>query len=595
MADMKRAGWKVSKDMDTVFDQCTDDELSFDILFDDDDTIIDHMAGVDEAGVPITGPDFDWDALMEAGIEDADVSTSNPSIPEDEKYNAEKNGDQAATEKQANGVKKDPLEVGGEVGDGKEVSGKQNSAEAQAHDDKEESEAIGANDKQQTQLEDASEGPLEDDDPAERAGEVSDTAVNTESVDETALAESIIAKIKQKKEEKAADKEAEKDEKSDKKDDKSEAQNEGCEGGDCGATESEDECGAACAAGSDDSGEKVEESAQDKLGAKIQAALEAKLAAQKEADELIMNEVLESMTVEELQAENAQELVQQKINAVKEALVDKTAVKNMIKTSKVGKKEVGEVCKACGHNPCTCKSTNEATDPIADTCDNAEREGKVDKDTKNVEGVKTDVMGDSITGNGAMDDPIIDIQDDEARDGKTTKDDNKVEGVGTKTVGAALEGAEDPLTNVEDSDARDGEVAKDQKDNIEGVGNDTVGAALESDSNIDDLLADAGNEDEDIEAIANGDLVIPDEVREDDDSNDLGSNSKNESADWFSNLTEAVSDSKVAEETKEDIDDADIEMIKNDEIEAEDPDLDYSYDDDELIDLVVSGDIDDEE
>ena len=66
-------------------------------------------------------------------------------------------------------------EIGGEVGDGKEVSGKENSAESQAHDvTKDIDAAIGANDKQQVKLEDAAEGPLEDDDPAEREGKTSD-------------------------------------------------------------------------------------------------------------------------------------------------------------------------------------------------------------------------------------------------------------------------------------------------------------------------------------------------------------------------------------------------------------------------------------
>ena len=58
---------KVAKNMDSVFANCTEDELDFDVFFPDDDTIIDCVAGCDEAGVPLTGPDLDFSFLDENG------------------------------------------------------------------------------------------------------------------------------------------------------------------------------------------------------------------------------------------------------------------------------------------------------------------------------------------------------------------------------------------------------------------------------------------------------------------------------------------------------------------------------------------------
>ena len=48
---------KVAKNMDSVFANCTSDELDFDLMFDEDDSLIDAVCGVNEAGIPWTGPD----------------------------------------------------------------------------------------------------------------------------------------------------------------------------------------------------------------------------------------------------------------------------------------------------------------------------------------------------------------------------------------------------------------------------------------------------------------------------------------------------------------------------------------------------------
>ena len=157
---------KDAKNMDSVFSNCTDDELMFDILFDDDETIIEALAGSDVMSKLLA------EGLLEEGD---DMVGENPD------FDYQNDGDASYSEKDAEGTKEVKPEIGGEVGDGKEVSGKENSAEANAHDDKDEAEAIGLNDKQQIKLEDAGEGPLEDDDQAEREGEVSDTAIETEA------------------------------------------------------------------------------------------------------------------------------------------------------------------------------------------------------------------------------------------------------------------------------------------------------------------------------------------------------------------------------------------------------------------------------
>ena len=93
-------------------------------MFDEEDTIIDIIAGVDEAGVPLTGEDFNWDSLKE----NDDMVGENPD------FDYQKDGDASGSEKDAEGTKDIKPEIGGEVGDGKEVSGKENSAESNAHD-----------------------------------------------------------------------------------------------------------------------------------------------------------------------------------------------------------------------------------------------------------------------------------------------------------------------------------------------------------------------------------------------------------------------------------------------------------------------------
>lgn len=46
------------KNQDSVFDKCTEDELEFDTMFDTEDSLIDTVNGVNEAGEPLTGDEY---------------------------------------------------------------------------------------------------------------------------------------------------------------------------------------------------------------------------------------------------------------------------------------------------------------------------------------------------------------------------------------------------------------------------------------------------------------------------------------------------------------------------------------------------------
>ena len=113
---------KAAKNMDSVFANCTQDELDFDVLFDYDDTIIDFIAGVDESGIPLTGPDFDYSKIL-----------AEADMLEDQDDKKEREGEVAHKEA-PEGSKDVDLEIGAEVGDGKEVTGKEKSSESEAHD-----------------------------------------------------------------------------------------------------------------------------------------------------------------------------------------------------------------------------------------------------------------------------------------------------------------------------------------------------------------------------------------------------------------------------------------------------------------------------
>ena len=49
----------ISKTIDSVFGDCTENELEFDTIFDQEDCLIDTVNGVNESGDPLTGTDFE--------------------------------------------------------------------------------------------------------------------------------------------------------------------------------------------------------------------------------------------------------------------------------------------------------------------------------------------------------------------------------------------------------------------------------------------------------------------------------------------------------------------------------------------------------
>ena len=74
-----------NKNMDSVFADCSEKDLDFDILFDDDDSIIDLVAGVDESGEYITGKDPEYGEYLynEDGTAYADGSPLKDDSVED--------------------------------------------------------------------------------------------------------------------------------------------------------------------------------------------------------------------------------------------------------------------------------------------------------------------------------------------------------------------------------------------------------------------------------------------------------------------------------------------------------------------------------
>ena len=169
-----------------------------------------------------------------------------------------------------------------------------------------------------------------------------------------------------------------------------------------------------------------------------------------------------------------------------------------------------------------------AADTLTDQDDTDQRDGKASVDNKNIEGVKSDVIGDSIKGS-ANSDEIADKCDTGKRDGKITGDTTDVEGVSTKVVGAALE----------------------------------------SDLNIDDLMS---SDDELIDLVIDDDKkVVPDSVKE---------------------ASEEKSGEKLVADIAPEVDDEDIDLIKNNKVEDDDDgvEVEYSYEDDELIDIAINDD-----
>ena len=513
-----------AKGMDSVFADSTEKELEFDAMFDDDDSIIDIIAGVDEAGIPLTGEDFDWEAF-DAMCESDQVGDK----PDFDYPNDEVGSDYE-------GADDDDLEIGGEIGDGKEVSGKENSAESHANDTKDEDKAIGVNDKQQTKLEAAEEGPLEDDDEAERAGKVPKTAVETESAAPDISSESGVSTSPEPSTEPVAEMSLA---------DKVIAQIQETANNDDENVDDEKEADENVASGTD---ENCKESSLDNI---IASKLAEKAAVREAKENEILNAVLDEMSEEDLKAKNVKDIIAEKVAAKKgvcpdcgNALADCTC-KGKKKSDNEIKKAVKEMVYAM---------LDEADDPIQDADDAKERDGKVSHSTRDVEGVKQDVIGADIAGSNKSD-PIEDSKcpnDSDLRAGKNT-------GV----------------------------------DDTEGVKQKVIGAALEASENIDDLLSD--DSEIDIENIED-DLLPDKEVQKSGTANEIPKDveTQKEAVEdiifrgW---LVCEASDKAEAEEAADLVDDDEeiIDIIEDDSDDIDIKDLEYDYDDDELIDIAING------
>ena len=523
------------KNMDSVFSNCTDDELMFDILFDDDETIIEALAGSDVMSKLLA------EGLLEEGD---DMVGENPD------FDYQNDGDASYSEKDAEGTKEVKPEIGGEVGDGKEVSGKENSAEANAHDDKDEAEAIGLNDKQQVKLEDAAEGPLEDDDQAEREGEVSDTAIETEA----AVIDNLLNMLDEAEDPiQDCDDSAQRDGK--------------CTGVSDTEGKNIEVIGAANAG---DSKEDPIEDPKCPNDGDVRAGADTGVKDTEGVKTHVVGAALES----------GEEPEEDKEEEVEESMTISDELLSML--------EADEEEEDAPEESTDEKSCKEAADPITDKDDAEQRAGK-NTGVSDTEGKNTEVLGASIVGDVGTD-PLIDLDDAEQRDGKAVG--NDTEGVKTHVVGAALESSvSDELLSMLEADEEEPEEGdldepvdeKSCKESSEESADKSEDApeqsteekcCNEADDYLDSLLKDIDDEDEDlIAAIDGGATVVPDKVKTNGTDN--------------SDIKEAAD--KITDDLIDDQDDKDIEAIEGENIPAEDPNIDYDYDDDELIDAVING------
>ena len=148
-----------------------------------------------------------------------------------------------------------------------------------------------------------------------------------------------------------------------------------------------------------------------------------------------------------------------------------------------------------------------------------------------------------------------------------------------------------PIEDKEADDLRDGK-AKYASSNVEGEKQEVIGAAQEA--------ADGELDPEVAKKDGMNDVTVPDKIQTDGDANVIPPDRDTQASDgvepateeviysgWITKVTEA--DEKVPLTS----DDADIEAIEKGELDGEgELALDVDYDDDELIDIAIHGDID---
>ena len=170
---------KIAKGMDTVFADAQDEMREFEILFDEDDTLIDEVAGYDENGIPVTGKNAE-DILAEMGI-GLDESDDPIQDADDEKM---REGEVKRPTDNVEGASQDT--VAQNLDNVKTEDSIQDADDTKAREGEVKRPTDNVEGKSQDVVGKVSEAdgtvdPLTDDDEAARAGEVDQYAVNTEA------------------------------------------------------------------------------------------------------------------------------------------------------------------------------------------------------------------------------------------------------------------------------------------------------------------------------------------------------------------------------------------------------------------------------
>lgn len=519
-----------AKNMDSVFSACTESELDFDVMFDDDDSIIDSIAGYDEAGNLLTGEDFDWEAFDALGEAD-DMVGEKPDFdyPNDEigsDYEDSKNRD---------------IEMGGEVGDGRTVSGREKSAESQAYDDtKDIDDSIGLNDKQQTKLE---------------AFDILDLMEEYDFMDEADDVElGTMDNIKDTEAEKLVCPACGKNPcecKSTKEsytiiDDLIDMLNEESE------SPIDDPCDCAQRAGKAGTGISDTEGKDQEI---IGAAMDGHTKEDPIADDI------DDADARGGKADSVQDTEGKDTHTVGAALEGYEIEADILSLIEAEEAKEEEEDEATEDETEGCCKEDAAEGPLEDD-DPAERSGEVSDTTVETEACKKEEAD-------------VDAEED---DDDTEEDVKESEFIVDTLLDILDEETEDPIADdIDDEEARSGKA--DPVKDTEGVDQDPVGAALEASDFLDDI----------IDAVDPDEQLVPDNINLDDFL--LGSEVIQDLVD--------DSDIKVAKESaEEDVidDDQDDDAIENIDSESDSEggaDIESGYDDDELIDAIINGDVED--
>ena len=246
----------------------------------------------------------------------------------------------------------------------------------------------------------------------------------------------------------------------------------------------------------------------------------------------------------------------------------------------------------------------EEDDPITDKCDTGRREGDVKDDSNNVEGEKQEVIGAALEGDEGevcpdCGKPIADCTCESCKEefdsyfGFMAEEFDPSDETDSNFESELKGAKDDPLTDEDADDLRDGSEKYDS-DYVEGEKQEVIGAAQED---FDWLMVEAHGDLDDKVCNSDGmnDVTIPDDIQVNGSSNCIPSDAETQSSDGVEPASEDVVYTGWRNVTESDkvplsSDDTDIEAIDHGDFESDvELDLDVDYDDDELIDLAISG------